>query len=54
MKCPYLIKIIHKFNKNITEFGECLKSECPCYYTTLEHEENVEHCRRIESIESKE
>ena len=56
MKCPYQIKTIHKpeykegyirhFAEDITEFCECLKSECPFYYTV--HREH-EHCRRAES-----
>ena len=58
MKCPYQIKVIHKpediewcgkkFAEDITKFCECVKSECPFYYTTWEHEK-VEHCRRAES-----
>ncbi len=58
MKCPYRIRMIHKpeyrcgygkhFAEDITEFNECLKSECPFYYTSWAHE-TVEHCRRAES-----
>lgn len=43
MKCPYQIKLIHKpeytdgyikhFAEDITEFCECVKSECPFFYT---------------------
>lgn len=60
MKCPYQTIIIHKpestrnyvkyYAEDITEFGECYKSECPFYYTSWEHE-TVEHCRRAEGIE---
>ena len=55
MKCPYQTKVIHKpeytesyvknFAQDITEFCECVKSECPLYYTSWE----VERCRRAES-----
>lgn len=57
MKCPYQIKTIYKpeytegyikhFAEDITEFCECLKNECPLYYTT--GGKIVEHCRRAES-----
>lgn len=43
MKCPYQTKVIHKpeyteeyiknFAEDITEFCECVKRECPFYYT---------------------
>lgn len=55
MKCPYQTKVIHKpeytdeyvkrFAEDITEFCECVKSECPFYYTSLARE----HCRKAES-----
>ena len=56
MKCPYQTKVIHKpehivgytksFAEDITKFCECVKSECPFYYTTYG---TVEHCIRAES-----
>ena len=61
MKCPYQTKVIHKpeytegyvrnFAEDITAFCECIKSECPFYYTTeYKPERHVkEHCRRAES-----
>ena len=55
MKCPYQTKVIHKpeytegyvrnFAEDITKFCECVKSECPFYYTT----HVKEHCRKAES-----
>jgi hypothetical protein len=61
MKCPYQTKVIHKpeytegyeikFAMDITEFGECVKSECPFYHTT-EYKPTrhiKEHCRKAES-----
>lgn len=58
MKCPYQTKVIHKpedtdgyiksFAEDITEFCECVKTECPFYYTTWAHEK-VEHCYKAES-----
>lgn len=58
MKCPYQTKVIHvpeytegyvtHYAKTITEFGECVKSECPFYYTNKTVGQ-VEHCRRAES-----
>lgn len=58
MKCPYQTRIIHKpeytegyvrnFAEDITEFCECIKSECPFYYT-LGMYKTEEHCRRAES-----
>lgn len=59
MKCPYQTKVIHKpkYEKtyttvpaeDITVFCECIKSECPFYYTTYYATEVTEHCRRAES-----
>ena len=61
MKCPYQTKVIHKpeytegyvrkFAEDITEFCECVKSECPFYYTTeYKPVRRVkEHCRKAES-----
>lgn len=63
MKCPYQTKVIHKseyiegyaknFAEDITEFGECVKIECPFYYTscvyyTLWQYQIVEHCLKAE------
>ena len=55
MKCPYQTKVIHKpedtegyikkFAEDITEFCECVKSECPFYYISGAL---IEHCRRAE------
>ena len=60
MKCPYQTRVIHKpeytegyvrnFAEDITEFGDCVKTECPFYYTTWEHKTG-EHCRKAESEE---
>jgi len=57
MKCPYQTRVIHKpeytegyvknFAKDITEFGDCVKTECPFYYTTWAHDV-IEHCRKAE------
>lgn len=61
MKCPYQTKVIHKpeytagyikhFAEDITNFCECVKSECPFYYTTENKPEKhvKEHCRKAES-----
>lgn len=59
MRCPYQTIITHKpeytcgygkhFAEDIMEFNECLKSECPFYYTTGGGLKIVEHCRRAES-----
>lgn len=59
MKCPYQTIITHKpertmgygveFAKDITEFGECVKRECPFYYTKEYNERNTtEHCHKAE------
>ena len=50
MKCPYQTKVIHKTVpvEDITAFCECVKSECPFYYTTYYATEITEHCRRAE------
>ena len=60
MKCPYQTVITHKpestknyvkfYAQDITEFGECCKSECPFYYTTEYKPARsiTEHCRRAE------
>lgn len=57
MKCPYRTKVIHKpedtegyvknFAEDVTEFCDCIKSECPFYFTTLAHE-MIERCGRAE------
>jgi hypothetical protein len=63
MKCPYQTIMTHKlkgargygveFVEDITEFGECLKSECPFYYTKTAKRYNetyiTEHCHKAES-----
>lgn len=61
MKCPYQSRLIHKpeytegyiknFAEEITEFCECIKSECPFYYTTeyTPARHITEHCHRAES-----
>lgn len=58
MKCPYQTKVIHKpeytdgyvkhFAEDMTVFCECVKSECPFYYTSGTYKA-VEHCRKAES-----
>ena len=61
MKCPYQTRVIHKpeytkgyvrhYAEDITEFGDCVKTECPFYYTT-EYKlarKITEHCRKAES-----
>lgn len=55
MKCPYQTKVIHKpeytegyvkhFAEDTTEFGDCIETECPFYYTTVVKE----LCRKAES-----
>ena len=62
MKCPYQTKTIHtperhdgyitSYAEDITIFCECIKSECPFYYTSWAHK-TVEHCRRAESEDKK-
>lgn len=57
MKCPYQTKVIHKpedtdgymksFAEDITEFCECVKTECPFYYASSHAK--IEHCRKAES-----
>ncbi len=65
MKCPYQTRVIHKpeytegyvknFAEDITEFGDCLKNECPFYHTTEYKPANkiTEHCRKAESEDKK-
>ena len=58
MKCPYQTITTHKpeytdgyvkhFAKDTVEFGDCIKNECPFYYTTWVHKK-VEHCSKAES-----
>jgi len=63
MKCPYQTRVIHKpeytegyvknFAEDITEFGDCLETECPFYYA-IEYKtarQIIEHCRKAESEE---
>lgn len=60
MKCPYQKKVIHKpvitddgikCSEDITEFCECLRLECPFYYTNEYKSVRIitEHCRRVDS-----
>lgn len=57
MKCPYQTITIHKSTENYGEyitqdiitFNECLKKECPFYYTAARDGELVSHCSRTES-----
>lgn len=65
MKCPYQTRVIHKpeytdgyvrnFAEDITEFSDCVKTECPFFYTTeyklLSVRKITEHCRKAESEE---
>ena len=63
MKCPYQTKVIHKpeyideytyakhFAEDVTEFCECVKSECPFYhaeYTDGYAKHVKERCRKAE------
>ena len=58
MKCPYQTIVIHKpeytegyvkhFAKDITEFGDCVKAECPFYYTTGANI-IIEKCRKADT-----
>ena len=59
MKCPYQTREIHKpeyindqerhYKEDITEFGDCVKTECPFYYTIeIEYKVFKEHCGRAE------
>lgn len=60
MKCPYQTRVIHKpeytegyvknFAEDITMFADCVKTECPFYYTTeYKPARHVkEHCRKTE------
>ena len=57
MKCPYQTRVVHKpeyngyYAEDITEFGDCVKTECPFYYTTEYRPARkiTEHCRKAES-----
>lgn len=61
MKCPYQTIISHKseytegyvkhFTEDIIVFYECVKNECPFYYTTeyKPARQILEHCRKAES-----
>lgn len=60
MKCPYQTITTHKpectdgyvnqFAQDIVEFGNCLKGECPFYYTSMDWQLNIwEHCHKAES-----
>lgn len=64
MKCPYQKKVTYRpphidndgffmleYAEDITEFGECLRSECP-FYQRIEYKQAkriIETCRRAES-----
>lgn len=59
MKCPYQTKVIHipeypdGYAQDVTQFCECVKSECPFYYTSWPAYSTTaatveEHCRRAE------
>lgn len=66
MKCPYQTRVIHKpeytegyvknFAEDITEFGDCLRTECPFYYTTeyKPARQITQHCRKAESEDKNE
>lgn len=55
MRCPYQLRVIHQpgydkgyerqFAEDITEFGECIKNECPFYYM----EKGAEKCYRVKA-----
>lgn len=55
MKCPYQTMVIHipeypdGYAQDVTQFCECIKSECPFYYTTKAYKKTIERCRRAES-----
>lgn len=61
MKCPYQTRVVHRPEhtegyvrycaEDITEFGDCVKTECPFYHTTeyKPARKITEHCRRAES-----
>lgn len=56
MKCPYQTKVIHipvdytSYAEDRTEFGECVKRECPFYAIR----NGRERCRRAESEDTEE
>lgn len=62
MRCPYQKRVIsEKFANRVivnTDFGECLKNECPFYYCTVTiidaNKTMCEVCKRAESKEGKE
>ena len=55
MKCPYQTMIIHipeypsGYAQDVTQFCECIKSECPFYHTITAYKKTIERCRRAES-----
>lgn len=59
MKCPYQKKIIHKpaitkdgvkCSEDIAEFCDCMRLDCPFYYTKeyTATRRVTEHCRRVD------
>ena len=60
MKCPYQTRVIHKpeftngcaYAEDVTEFCDCVQSECPFYYTREYKHKSTRlttgHCRRAE------
>lgn len=64
MKCPYMKKVVHKcydfsinsiiHSEDIPEFCDCIKTECPFYYTTEYRPTKYilrikEKCRKVEN-----
>ena len=60
MKCPYQTRVIHKpediegyvkhFAMDVTEFGNCLKEECPFYHYRINPDASrTEYCYKAES-----
>ena len=50
MKCPYQTITEHTPTADKAMFGDCIRIECPFYYTTEYKPANKvkEHCRRAE------
>lgn len=60
MKCPYQTEVIHKpeytanyityYAKDITQFGDCVKEECPFYHYRINSDASRrEYCFKAES-----
>ena len=59
MRCPYQTRVIHQDEyttgyltypaEDRTEFGYCLRSECPFYDKVVWTDKVEEHCRKAES-----